>query len=439
MRDRLFVRAALVACVAVLCGGGALCAVLCSPRLQSGLVCLHWLNWPPIDFSVDPRQPQPLPLPLRFLGTAAAEWMRARRLLPDAARPFEGVPGAVPFSMPRKQRRPRCGDGGGGGGGAGAGGGGGSADASCGGNGGAVGVHEGALRGWVVQGASNCSGARAGGSASSASSPPPLPCPAVLYLHGNAGNRAVAHRVRLYRTLAHTLGASRVVALDYGGFGDSGGGCGEWPDEHSLAADARQAWDWMLTQGGGGADAAQVRASDVVIWGHSLGSGIATALVRELKQEEQAAAAAAAAGGGGGRGGGRPLPGGMVLEAPFTSVPAVALSWVAGVAGAAPAALAWIERRVRCGLRSFAFDSESRIASIASGTDAVPTLILAARHDEVIPHRQAAELFAAACSVGGDCAAQHTVVEHATHDAIMDQPEAIAAVRHFLSAVWQNL
>ena len=132
----------------------------------------------------------------------------------------------------------------------------------------------------------------------------------------------------------------------------------------------------------------------------------------------------------------------MVLEAPFTSVPAVALSWVAGVAGAAPAALAWIERRVRRGLRSFAFDSESRIASIASGTDAVPTLILAARHDEVIPHRQAAELFAAACSVakkdGGDCAAQHTVVEHARHDAIMDQPEAIAAVRRFLAAVWQN-
>ena len=96
---------------------------------------------------------------------------------------------------------------------------------------------------------------------------------AVLYLHGNAGNRAVAHRVRLYKTLQQ-LGY-RVYAFDYRGFGDSKGAeIGArftTPTEASLHEDAVAMWRYVRKKHD---------AKEVLIWGHSLGSAVTVNLLQ---------------------------------------------------------------------------------------------------------------------------------------------------------------
>jgi uncharacterized protein len=85
----------------------------------------------------------------------------------------------------------------------------------------------------------------------------------------------------------HELRVS-VLALDYRGFGKSEGS----PSEAGVIADGRAARKWL-------ADKAVVRESDIVLWGESLGCGVAAEL---------------------GMDGAR----GMILENAFTSLPDVA-------------------------------------------------------------------------------------------------------------------
>lgn len=78
----------------------------------------------------------------------------------------------------------------------------------------------------------------------------------VLYLHGNASNRSMPHRVSLYRRLL-SLGYY-VLAIDYRGFGDSS------PvdlREETVVADARAALGWVMAKLGD--------RPKVLVWGHS--------------------------------------------------------------------------------------------------------------------------------------------------------------------------
>lgn len=65
--------------------------------------------------------------------------------------------------------------------------------------------------------------------------------PTVLFLHGNAASRAALHRPAAAGLYSTRL-AANVLALDYRGFGDSGGA----PTELGVRADARAAWDWLV-------------------------------------------------------------------------------------------------------------------------------------------------------------------------------------------------
>ncbi|KZT19963.1 alpha/beta-hydrolase [Neolentinus lepideus HHB14362 ss-1] len=112
--------------------------------------------------------------------------------------------------------------------------------------------------------------------------------PTILFLHGNAATRAVQFRVHHYSTLSSRLNAN-VLAIDYRGFGDSTGK----PSEAGLVRDTRAAWDWLRERGASG--------KDVLVVGHSLGTGVATRFVKELEAEGE-------------------KPRGMVLLAPFQSI-----------------------------------------------------------------------------------------------------------------------
>ncbi|XP_041803359.1 lysophosphatidylserine lipase ABHD12 [Chelmon rostratus] len=94
--------------------------------------------------------------------------------------------------------------------------------------------------------------------------------PVFIYLHGNTGTRAATHRVGVAKVLS-ALGYHALVP-DYRGFGDSTGE----PTEAGLTTDAIYVYNWVK---------ARSRKSLVVIWGHSLGTGVATNTAVKLAEQ----------------------------------------------------------------------------------------------------------------------------------------------------------
>ncbi len=166
--------------------------------------------------------------------------------------------------------------------------------------------------------------------------------PTIVHFHGNAGH--IGNR------------ASKVLPLMEAGFGmllaeyrGYGGNPGR-PSEKGLLTDGRAALDYLAGIG--------VAPDRVVIYGESLGSGIAVAMAREWADS------------------GRPLRA-VVLEAPFTSVADVAQHHYPYVP-----ALYLVRDR---------FDSLSRIDGITA-----PLFIVHGDRDTVVPVRLGRRLFAAA-------------------------------------------
>ena len=111
---------------------------------------------------------------------------------------------------------------------------------------------------------------------------------AAVYLHGMGETRTKWCSTEHAKLLTAHLGV-HVLCIDYRGFGDSTG----HPSEAGLNADAEAALAWLAERG--------VAPSQVLVWGHSLGTGPALHLASSLELSE------------------RPLHG-VVLEAPYTSL-----------------------------------------------------------------------------------------------------------------------
>lgn len=189
--------------------------------------------------------------------------------------------------------------------------------------------------------------------------------PVLLYLHGNAGH--IGHR--LGKVVAYHAAGMGVLLLDWRGYGGNPG----QPTEQGLYEDGRAALAWLREQPGG----AERR---VILYGESLGSGVATWL---------AARHAVAA---------------VVLEAPFTSIGAVAQFHYPYL----PAR--WLTRD--------RYDSLSRITSLQA-----PLLILHGEGDQTVPLRFGQKLFEAAsdpkhfASFPG--AAHNDLYEHGAEKAVL--------------------
>ncbi|KAG0076137.1 Protein abhd12b [Podila epicladia] len=111
----------------------------------------------------------------------------------------------------------------------------------------------------------------------------------VLYFHGQAGDRGKANRISAYQGIQRAMPSAHVVTIDCRGYGDSEG----FPSEAGFKIDALTAWSWITKR---------VEAHKVLIYGHSLGSGIATNLCLQLEEQQI-----------------QPLA--LVLDAAFTSMP----------------------------------------------------------------------------------------------------------------------
>jgi len=112
--------------------------------------------------------------------------------------------------------------------------------------------------------------------------------PTLIYFHGNAGN--ISGRADRFRQV---LGSGfGLLAVSYRGFPGSGG----TPSEADFTTDAQDAFDWLAS-----------RTSSIVIYGESLGTGVATRLAAERSAQA------------------------LVLEAPFTAtvdIAAATYPWV---------------------------------------------------------------------------------------------------------------
>ena len=136
----------------------------------------------------------------------------------------------------------------------------------------------------------------------------------LLYAHGNAGNRATEHRVRLYENLLNNVDCDidTVIAFDYSGFADSGGGDERaWDLAEDRVVDDMLAVDAWVRQ-------SSLNPTRLVWWGHSLGTGVALGALERLAKSDLGGTGKSAA----------LLPDGLVLEAPFTSaVEVAAIDW----------------------------------------------------------------------------------------------------------------
>ena len=157
--------------------------------------------------------------------------------------------------------------------------------------------------------------------------------PVVLYFQGNGGSLPL----RATRFRALTADGTGLIALAYRGYGGSSGS----PSEAGLIADARAAYDF----------ARERYAPDrIVLWGESLGSGVAVALAAEKPVAK------------------------VVLESPFTSATDVAASVYPFVP-------------VRQ-LMKDQFRSDERIANVTA-----PVLIMHGTRDRVVPFALGEKLF----------------------------------------------
>jgi len=157
--------------------------------------------------------------------------------------------------------------------------------------------------------------------------------PIVIYFQGNAGGLDL--RVNRFKWLV--ADGTGLVALSYRGYG---GSTGE-PSEAGLIDDAAAAYDFAI---------AHYSARRVVVWGESLGTGVAVALAAEREV------------------------GGIILDAPYTSIADV------GAAAYPFVPVRWFIKDP--------FRSDERIANVNA-----PLLVLHGERDRIVPIRFGERLF----------------------------------------------
>jgi fermentation-respiration switch protein FrsA (DUF1100 family) len=167
--------------------------------------------------------------------------------------------------------------------------------------------------------------------------PPSEGKPVVLYFHGNGGTI----EYRSHWLLEFANAGYGVLMPEYRGYGRNQG----VPTETGLYADGAAAMDFLGEQG--------IAPNRVVLYGESLGTGVATYLA---SQHEVAA---------------------LILEAPYTSITAMAGRHYPFL----PVSLMLQDR----------FDSLSRMKQVRA-----PILIMVGERDEIVPPALGRELFAAA-------------------------------------------
>jgi fermentation-respiration switch protein FrsA (DUF1100 family) len=157
----------------------------------------------------------------------------------------------------------------------------------------------------------------------------------LVYLHGNARN--LSTRGRLINILSED--DRGLLIFSWGGFGQSTG----TPSEISFYDDARAVFDWLAKEH-------NLNSSDLIIYGESLGTGVAVQLATERDFK------------------------GVILAAPYTSIAQMAAE-----------DYPWLPVNL---LLNHRFDSIDKIESVEE-----PLVIMHSTDDDTIPYEQGEKLF----------------------------------------------
>ncbi|XP_026461173.1 LOW QUALITY PROTEIN: monoacylglycerol lipase ABHD12-like, partial [Ctenocephalides felis] len=176
--------------------------------------------------------------------------------------------------------------------------------------------------------------------------------PVVLYLHGNGGTRSTSTRIPLYRLLSESPELDRhVIAVDYRGYGDSTPPNG--PSERGVVRDALATYAWLAAR--------MPPNAELIIWGHSLGTGISLQMLRKIQRHPLV-----------------DLVKGVVLEAPFNNMPDAVREYPLTMPFRR---LPWFEATIMRPLANrFPFNSDVHIKYVRQ-----PILILHAPDDRHVP------------------------------------------------------
>lgn len=231
---------------------------------------------------------------------------------------------------------------------------------------------------------------------------------AALYLHGNFESRAKWVSTEHSRLLSSHFGL-HVLVIDYRGFADSTGGP---PTPDTLGEDAHAAIDWLSARG--------LPPSRVLLYGHSLGTGAAAQLALRLQAYGT-------------------MPFGAVLEAPFFSLRAAALTF--------PAALPLLALPGGLGLVLSRFMDGCRTADALVALPRLSVLILHGDEDTTVPIQHSVELVrrlraarlpSAIRAAGGRGKAaifRYETLEGCDHLQALLHPKTILALSEFVRAV----
>ncbi|XP_063911025.1 lysophosphatidylserine lipase ABHD12-like [Zophobas morio] len=172
----------------------------------------------------------------------------------------------------------------------------------------------------------------------------------IIYLHGNGGLRSSS--LELYTVLRQYF---QIIAIDYRGYGDS---TNKEITEANIVRDIVNFYKWIQ---------AKTKAR-IFVWGHSLGTGVSTHTISNLKAENV-------------------IPSGLVLETPFSTITDVMerhffvklISW-----------LPWYRTTMLNPIiyNDFGFESTKYILDVDC-----PIMILHAKDDEIVPYDLATKLY----------------------------------------------
>lgn len=177
----------------------------------------------------------------------------------------------------------------------------------------------------------------------------------ILYFHGSTGSRAKFHRIELYDTLRQE--GYHVIIFDYRGYGDS------LPkhislNEAGVVHDGIAVYNYLIN----------VTKNPIYVWGHSLGTGIASHFMADVKAL------------------GIYGPRALILESPFSNMRDTvkehpfAIVWKY---------LPWFDFTiVQAVLNIVRFESDRHLAEFPQ-----PVLILHAEDDYVVPFRCGTQLY----------------------------------------------
>lgn len=226
--------------------------------------------------------------------------------------------------------------------------------------------------------------------------------PIILYLHGNSGSRISSHRLELYKILQSL--DYHIVTLDYRGYADSSV---VLMSEDGVVTDAKAIYSYIKKHSS---------SSRLVVWGHSLGTGVASRAVSELCKDSD-------------------LPYGLILESPFNNIKDEIRSHPLSYIYRPIPAFDWFFTDP-LKANNLAFESDLHIKNINS-----PILILHAQDDAVIPIFLAQKLFNSAVDQRSDRWPSVQLIEFDQsfgygHKYICRAPELSSIIQDFIKPGW---